>query len=662
MARHKGEHSTYLSNKVSRETFGPYVTLVDTETLPIPDSDLQRFVLGVRDTWKVDDDGLPLERVEQAAFYDVNDLHKALKRYPGEAIAHNWEFDAYTLGFANEDIQRRHGFTLNVGKSILPVERKGYQPFLMHLDYSQRRSLRLICNTNFWKTKLADLGESFGMPKMTMPGRDTYADEAAYLEALETYCRRDVEILRMAWFSLFEFSYNIAGTTPGFTAAMMCMRMYQSGFLPDTVIDGEIKVQGTRHLPDVSAAEQAAYKGGRTDTFWKGKAPAGTEVFKYDVNSMYPSVMKGDMPVRFERRVDNKYGWQAAEGNPGRFIYLCHVTLEIDPDTPLGWLGLEGIKLEDEDGQSKLVFPAGRFKVWLWQPQLEIAYREGWLAEIHETLSYNRGQIFDDYVDTLYARKREAKLAGEKAKEALYKLSMNGLYGKFGQKDFNGWTEASGDEYRMLYENDRPSGEIWAHLAEDGSEPKFMQMSGRLWKYQETATMPKRHANMAIAGYITAKGRAVLFEAMKAVIESGGTLFMCDTDGIISDTHLPAHLIDEYRLGAWKLEGTAIAENTDFQCPKHYSFDTEVHIKGVPVGAKQNADGSYTVQQFAKLRTDVMSQNAERRERAQGEVRITPRNKHISGVNTKRREQGDGMPTNPIVVDLTPDGEVVILR
>ena len=650
------KYSRYLSRDVSEEKIPTVVIFVDTETEKDENSTCgeQDLILWGYEVWSVTATGQRGEMLDSGILYTPDDFHNLMKLYPDKrVVAHNWEWDAGALGIAWRTMQEEHGYTINMDKSIVPAERGMYNPFLLQLQYEDSIA-ELICNTNFWKDKLSEIGLSFGIEKKEMPTADQFESRGEFLEVLADYCQRDVEILRESWFSVFDFTQELAGVTPGITAAMACERVYRAGFLPDAIHNRDLEAQGTRHRRDITEAEQEAYKGGRTDTFWKGQAPAGTRVLKYDVNSMYPSVMKGEMPIRFRRSTtSNSKGWQAAKGKRDQFIYCCLVSLSIDPETALGWLGLEGFRWPSDDGEIKLVFPAGDFKVWLWQPLLEIAYREGWLADIHETISYNTGVLFDDYVDTLYARKREAKAAGEKSRERLFKLFLNGLYGKFGQREYVSWYEMTGGEYKVHFNPDMPEWDFKSLFERDAYgnrvETKLMRIGDRLWAYTpKEKGQPKPEAIISVAGYITAKGRAVLFEGMKGIIEAGGQVFMCDTDSIITDTPMPENMVHPTRLGAWDLEGESDAEGTNFQAPKHYTFNNVSRIKGVPLGTAQDEDGGYTMSVFPKMRTRMLSQNPDRRAAGQGKAIVTTMTKYPTGENTKRVENGDGKPTSPI--------------
>ena len=120
-----------------------------------------------------------------------------------------------------------YGYNIDIQEGIYPVGKGQYAPFLVRLSFDTGDYADFICNTNYYKMSLAVIGDSLGVDKLDMPSTD---DTGAML----VYCRRDVEILRMAYFSLFMFTNELAGVTPGITAAMAANRVYRAGYYRET--------------------------------------------------------------------------------------------------------------------------------------------------------------------------------------------------------------------------------------------------------------------------------------------------------------------------------------------------------------------------------------------------------------------------------------------
>ena len=345
-----------LRAKVPSEKIPPTVIFTDTETRELEGGQLS-LLLGCYEIWAVDDKGMPRFQTAKGDYYTEAEFYGLLMdNLPCRVVAHNWNFDAAVLRIGSDDNMSTYGYSIDPKDGIYPLPGQGFAPFLLSLQFEGGKA-ELLCNTNFYKSSLASIGDSLGLPKTDMPET---GDTVAMLE----YCRNDVAILRAAFFAMFAYTQDIAGVTPGITAAMASNRVYRAG-----CYRGNKDAQGTQHIPYINEAERAAYHGGRTDTFFKGK-PNDDWVYKYDVNSLYPYCMMGDMPVRYLQ--PGKESWVA--GYKG-FTILAQVSLYIPPESDYGFLGLEGIK---HDG--RLIFPVGRYTAWIWEPLLKISVRTHRLA------------------------------------------------------------------------------------------------------------------------------------------------------------------------------------------------------------------------------------------------------------------------------------------
>ena len=612
-------YGSKLTSKVKAEKLPGIVIFTDTETIERADGGLD-LLLGCYEVWRVDDKGLPQYQIDKGDYYNEDDFYGMVRdNLPCRVVAHNWNFDAAVLRVGAADNAEKHGYRIDVPGGIYPLPGQGYAPFLLKLKFSNG-VCEMLCNTNFYKQSLASIGDSLGLPKMAMPPTD---DMAAMLE----YCRNDVTILRAAFFALFVYTQDIAGVTPGITAAMASHRVYKAGYY-----QGVKDAQGTQHIPFINDAERAAYHGGRTDTFFKG-SPVGETVYKYDVNSLYPYCMLGDMPVRYLQPGKNEW----VTGLDG-FIILAQVDLYIPPESEYGFLGLEGIP---HDG--RLIFPVGRYRSWIWEPLLKIAARHGYIERVHNVLLYECENIFDGYITDLYQRRLEYRAAGNDSFQMLTKLFMNSLYGKFGQRKAGKWVAVppESNEYLVMAGIGERHTQDW-----DGVETDYWQVGNDLYAYEDGQGLA-RHSICSVAGYITAKARALLWDALAAVIDIGGQLYMCDTDSVVCNIPLPAALVDDKELGKFGLEGIAAGSECIFYAPKHYVYKGDIKLKGVRNPGTGNA---HMQEIFPNFTTDLMSTNPNRRMRLENGAVITRIIKRPTGKNDKRIEMGDGLPTLPIVL------------
>ena len=592
------------------EDLPPTTVFLDTETEPVAGTDTHRLVLLCWEVWATSrKTGLPVKKnglkgVSTTRHWSghgkrESDFYELLAGIgPARVVAHNWDFDALVLRVGSRATTTRYGYHVAADKGIYPPTSAGFSPFWVVLRWKAGHCSELVCNTNFHKCSLKSLGKAVGTAKLTMPSA---TDSAALL----TYCKNDVEILRKGWFLLFQFSQDVAGTTPGLTVAQMAMRCWLKRWFPP---QKSLRIRGSLASPDAALAEQDAYHGGRTEVFWRGVPPRRIELRKYDVNSMYPSCMTGLMPIELI--------------GPGKLAPGClaDVTVSIPPDG-LGWLGWEGVFIHERG----LVFPAGTFRVTTWWPLIEIALEQGWIKQVHRCWHYVRHPLFRSYVTDVFSLRREST----GATRLLYKYLLNSLYGKFGQGTFGRWsrTKAAGDGR-------------WQD--EDGTE--WWGVNGEAWRWTPPEPGMGAKSVCAIAGWITAAARAKLWRAMADLRRQGATVFMCDTDSIITDGTLPTGK----GLGEWDLEAVSDAEDCWFTAPKHYLFARAQKCKGIR--APQPGVATYEQAQFGKWRTCFMGKRTVQTEQLEAGARVSMVSKTVTGAVHKRILRGDGQPTDPIVL------------
>lgn len=106
----------------------------------------------------------------------------------------------------------------------------------------------------------------------------------------------------------------------------------------------------------------------------------------------------------------------------------------IDLDT---FFGLKNVKIISNDShipilpvRSKrgLLTPLGTWTGWYFSEELKEAKKEGYQIEIISGISFERGKIFNNYIEKFY----EMKVNFKGAKRNFAKLMLNSLYGIMG--------------------------------------------------------------------------------------------------------------------------------------------------------------------------------------------------------------------------------------
>lgn len=263
------------------------------------------------------------------------------------------------------------------------------------------------------------------------------------------------------------------------------------------------------------------YFGGRVEAIKTGILRGDWRV--YDVNSMYPHVMRelwhptgGEYVTVYNRAID-KHGRIA--GIADAKFYFAKIRCEN--------FGAFPIRVKNEP----LNFTVKKGEFCVTSHELKAAIKCGrakniTVLEAHAPLQYIK---FKQYVDKFVGEKIDCKTRGDKAGEIFAKLLLNSPYGKFGQNPehyYDYWVgEPENPDIYELYSADPHTQNIWRKKAEAES-------------YYDVAT----------AASVTGAARAMLMLAL----DRAKNPVYCDTDSIICEG-LDLE-VDDKRLGAWKLE------------------------------------------------------------------------------------------------------------
>ena len=671
--------SRSLRQALAPDPIPAWTVLVDTETVDVGDGQ-QRLLLGCYEVWQVSErTGIPRgdrqrhgDPFRRGHFVHEGELY-GLLRALGQArcVAHNWQFDASVIRLGARETRRKYGYSLDMERCSFPID-KGYTPFSVYITWGGDSYTHFICNTNFHKTSLANLGESYGIAKLTMPDLEPSLLQQQHcladpsLDAMDSvvmghmgykgiravlrYCRRDVEVLREAWFSLFRFSDSMAGCTPGITVATMSMRLYRRRWL-QAVKKRDQKIIGSLEYPAIAEAEEIAYRGGRTDVFYEGTPAPGLTLRKYDVVSMYPSVMLQRMPVQWQGRVGADTLLKHLNGGGGS-LFLANVTVRVPPDG-MGWLGWEGERVKG----GGLVFGAGTWTTWAWQPMVKIAHEQGWLESINQVQSYRSVSLFRQFVEDIYSLRAKAKRDGDGPQSLLLKYTLNTLYGKFGQGRFGSWVrlDRDSDDYAWQALREAEGWDRWQDFPCGCPEQPltdYLLAEDGIYRYELAEPGMGANSVCSIAGYVTAAARAKLWRALAMLREHGHGVYMVDTDSIVTDGRLPLQVCGD-GLGQWQLEQESASEDCRFHAPKDYVFDGVAKCKGIRQAIPDVRD--YEQARFSRWQTQLLSRHVDIREQLEQGAIVTTITKHVSGMNNKRVSNGDNAFNDPVVWDGSPD-------
>lgn len=444
-------------------------------------------------------------------------------------IAHNIVFDNFILDM--------WGYFEKSNWIIDFIHAKGMvylQSFTKKTGNKVRNKVMLINNGNIFPETLATIGETIGIEKMEIDFNkiDTYSRQY-----FEEYGKRDVVILLEFWKQWANFIEDNDLGKLKYTISSQSMESYKHKFCNSYILlDDNL---------DILDFERKAYYGGRTEIFYKGKIRK--PVWYYDVNAMYPFVMKNKrFPIEYKYTKENMTVEQLKYYIDTGWLVVGHVTIETEKNN-----------LYPTRENNTLMFPVGKFQTYLCTPEILKAIEYGDLKEVHEVKFYTGDYIFTDYVDYFYNKRLELKKVGNK-QEVMYKLFLNSLYGKFGQL-MDVWVETSIEEIQIL----DPDFDFDSWIMDDYKIPKILidgvnitpklrYIGGQL---QLRGEVEESNISFpAIAGHVTSYARLIIWEGIKNGRENKSNIYYCDTDSLFTDTQLPDFLVDSKELGKFKVE------------------------------------------------------------------------------------------------------------
>ncbi|KAK9741127.1 hypothetical protein RND81_03G083600 [Saponaria officinalis] len=308
------------------------------------------------------------------------------------------------------------------------------------------------------------------------------------------------------------------------------------------------------HIPNMNEDRfiRRGYYGGHTDAY----IPYGEDLYYYDVNSLYPFIMKecpmpGGVPVWYSdlenRNLDEMFGFIEA--------YIeCPKSIK-KPFLPYR-----------ERKNGTLIFPTGTFIGVYYSEELKFARSIGYTRiPLNGYLFEKMESPFIGYVNDLFESRSKAKKEGNNAISFVYKLLMNSLYGRFGINPESTITEICDQSRRnILFRMDDFINEIY--IKEDLYMVTYL--SNVVGGGGYTSYNPPKMAAVQISAAITASARIYMYPYI-----SREDCYYTDTDSIVLGNPLPEEVVSSSVLGKLKLEDKI--EKGYFLAPKCYHYTTD---------------------------------------------------------------------------------------
>jgi hypothetical protein len=548
------------------------ILIVDTEANISTDSkdiQTQTFRLGysihlLRQKKGWSERGYVLRTIED--FWDLVDgcAREKTKLY---VFAHNMAYD-YAILKLDTYISSRH----------LEIEMRVIDSVFM----IKAGNIVFLSSTNYYRQSLKELGIIFGLSKMDSPNFETVSDEK-----LLPYCVRDTEVLShiIKQHIAFVVDKDLGSFKP--TIAGQAMSAFRHRFMHHDLL--------VHNHYDILMMEKSSYRGGRCEVFKMGTF---NDVTCLDINSMYPFVMKSfEFPTKLisaSKIISSGLTFVESSGvsfdvresdirkmiESGFFVLAdCHVILK----KPC-------LAFKSE----KLLFPVGKMHLTLTSPEIEYLLDNpvsGSIISFDECVFYEKANIFSEYVDFFYKLRCETD---NSAINAMAKVMLNSLYGKFGQHNSSTPELVTKEIEKKIYLEMMSENDTLEIL--DDEYGKYVKLGEDLYHVTKAEGEFARDSIPIIASTVTAYARMILWKLiLKAGIEN---VIYCDTDSLFVNSEGLGNLkseINQTELGKLKVEKSGTC--TIHGC-KDYTFNGKTKLKGIKANAKKISDDTYIQYQF----------------------------------------------------------------
>lgn len=370
------------------------------------------------------------------------------------------------------------------------------------------------------------------------------------------------------WFQKFfldKYNLSIRNTAPA-----MAFKVFTQEYFQDKEGKG-YQWKRYERQKDMCDLERQAYYGGRAEIIRRGK---DIEHYSFDVNSMYPSVMLNEYfpdpsSAKWEQTPTQETIkvrlWE-------KKLFIVDCTIKV-PDMYIAPLPYKHPELK------KLVFPVGTFRASWSSVEIQLALNQGAeIIEVHKMLTYQKKEkYFERWVSDMYSARKEAQKNGNGALQATFKLMMNSLYGKFGER-----IGRNRGIHIPFSADDLANGEVPDNVIpmifEEGTTHPYGENIIGFYVLPKENQVDTTHTFTCIPAFVTAYARVKLDEAM---IDNAEGVIYVDTDSIKIKTGNSVKL-DKHQeaLGKWgdeyisELNPSGIRKGTFYRA-KMYDVETE---------------------------------------------------------------------------------------
>lgn len=314
-----------------------------------------------------------------------------------------------------------------------------------------------------------------------------------------------------------------------------------------------------------------SYYGGRVEVY-NPTTFSRKRLYYYDVNSLFPFASLNSMPstdcvyiecLKEYPEIDDLFGF-----------FYCKIKAS---DNYLGLLPVRTPR--------GLIFPVGEWEGWYFSEELKFGKNNGFDIKVVKGYKFNKVEnVFNSFVDEISKIKLNPKNPTEKN---IAKLILNSLIGRFGMNFLKTVTKLVNREGHNLISTTRVQknfieidDDTFLEYYKPNIDKEVCDVFGVDFtkalnneKFEEVkSNRTYRSVSISTASAILAYARIHMAKIKLYILSIGGNIFYTDTDSLITDVKLPAHLVHPKEIGKFKLEH--VIKKGYFIGDKIYAFKT----------------------------------------------------------------------------------------
>ena len=434
-------------------------------------------------------------------------------------VAHNIGFDLRIVHMINNIMENEF---LDLTQRVKMLDAVIYVKFSSNND---NYVIQFLDSHNYFPMPLEKLAENFNVNKVNIEEYDLPYDkwnEQLYKTG-KIRVMTDTEILYTVMQSFINMPFNF-GVSLASTSFNTFKKQYLKRYiyLDDEFVNLSLGIyHGGIVMPYVLAKEQKLYD--------------------YDVNSLYPYVMKNNNYSVSYKGIENDYRWIYDDIKNKAYNYILKVRYSVENRSPI---------FVNHDNQ---LIPFLSGEEYITGFEYLRLYEDGYV-QILEAYKFYNDDLFSEFIDYFYNK----RLLSKGYEKLFYKLIMNSLYGKFGQ-------HKAKSEFIKIDDLPPEIKEIinqYKYMDRIEINDEFYSIYGNF--VSKKKELPIRY-NPLIASEITANARMINYDYSK--LFGFDHVYYTDTDSFFTTNKMP--LLEGNELGKLKIEKSG---NFTIYAPKDYEF------------------------------------------------------------------------------------------